>query len=76
MIISGSLESPSWFLLAFWPQIFGGGGDLRMVFYHSMKAGSVVGTLSPLNIDISARPSGQVRKATDFLLIQHKILMM
>ena len=52
MIIIGSLESPSLFLLAFWPKILGGGGDLRMVLYHSMKAGSVVGTLSPLKIDI------------------------
>ena len=26
----------------FWPNILGGGRDLRMVFCHSMKAGSVV----------------------------------
>ena len=58
MIIIGSLESPSWFLLAFWPKILGGGGDLRMVLYHSMKAGSVVGTLSPLNIDIFPKFQG------------------
>ena len=31
-LIGGSLESPYWLLLAFCPKIFGGGGDLGIVF--------------------------------------------
>ena len=41
-IADGSFQSPYWLLLAFWPKILGGGGDLRMVLYF-MNAGSVVG---------------------------------
>ena len=42
-IIGGSLESPWWLLLAFCPKNLGGGGDVWLLFYHSMNAGSVVG---------------------------------
>ena len=42
-LYNGLLE---WLLLPFCPQNFGGvGGDLRMIFSHSVNANSVVGTL-------------------------------
>ena len=41
--IGGSLESPWWLLLAFWPKILTGSRDLWIVLCHSMNAGSVVG---------------------------------
>ena len=40
-------ESLLWLLWAFCLKILGGGGDLRMLFCHSMTAGGVMGTLTP-----------------------------
>ena len=37
--IGGSLESPKWLLLVFYPKILGSGGDLQMVLCHSMNTG-------------------------------------
>ena len=37
VIFGGSLESAWWLFLAFCPKILGGGGDLWMVIYHSIK---------------------------------------
>ena len=38
-------ELTKWLLSAFCPTILGGGRNLRMLFYHSITAGSVVGIL-------------------------------